>query len=161
MKKNKQIALLGIFASLAIILSYLESLIPPLVSVPGVKIGLANIAVVFALYKLKLRDAICISIVRNLVIFLLFGGLIALLYSVAGAIFSLAIMLILKKFTPFSEIGVSVAGGVAHNIAQIAVAMFMFSTNSLIYYLPVLLISGTLAGAVIGLISGLVIKKIK
>ncbi|MBE6646306.1 MAG: Gx transporter family protein [Ruminococcaceae bacterium] len=161
MNKNKKIALLGVLAALAIVLSYLESLIPPLVAIPGVKIGLANIAVMLALYKLSVKEAALISICRNLVIFLLFGGLLALLYSLAGSILSLTVMFILKKFTPFSEIGVSVAGGVTHNIAQIVVAVFTFSTPSLMLYLPVLLVSGTIAGIVIGICSGVIIKKIK
>ena len=160
MNKNKRLALLGILASLAIVLSYLEALIPPLVAIPGVKIGLANIAVMLALYKLGLKEASTISVVRNIVIFLLFGGLIALLYSLAGAILSLAVMYLLKRFTPLSEIGVSVAGGVSHNLAQITVAIFTFSTPSLVLYLPVLLISGTLAGIIIGLCSGIVINKL-
>ena len=161
MNKNKKIALLGVLAALAIVLSYLESLIPPLVAIPGVKIGLANIAVMLALYKLSVKEAALISICRNLVIFLLFGGLLALLYSLAGSILSLTVMCILKKFTPFSEIGVSVAGGVTHNIAQIVVAVFTFSTPSLMLHLPVLLVSGTIAGIVIGICSGVIIKKIK
>ncbi|MBP3375746.1 MAG: Gx transporter family protein [Clostridia bacterium] len=160
MNKNKRLALLGILASLAIVLSYLEALIPPLVAIPGVKIGLANIAVMLALYKLGMKEAAIISVVRNIVIFLLFGGLIALLYSLAGAILSLAVMYLLKRFTPLSEIGVSVAGGVSHNLAQITVAIFTFSTPSLVLYLPVLLISGTLAGIIIGLCSGIIINKI-
>ena len=160
MNRNKRLALLGILASLAIVLSYLEALIPPLVAIPGVKIGLANIAVMLALYKLGMKEAAIISVVRNIVIFLLFGGLIALLYSLAGAILSLAVMYLLKRFTPLSEIGVSVAGGVSHNLAQITVAIFTFSTPSLVLYLPVLLISGTLAGIVIGLCSGIVINKL-
>ena len=160
MNRNKRLALLGILASLAIVLSYLEALIPPLVAIPGVKIGLANIAVMLALYKLGMKEAAIISVVRNIVIFLLFGGLIALLYSLAGAILSLAVMYLLKRFTPLSEIGVSVAGGVSHNLAQITVAIFTFSTPSLVLYLPVLLISGTLAGIIIGLCSGIIINKI-
>lgn len=161
MNKNKRLALLGILASLAIVLSYLEALIPPLVAIPGVKIGLANIAVMLALYNLGLKEAAIISIVRNIVIFLLFGGLIALLYSFAGAVLSLTVMYILKRFTPLTEIGVSVSGGVSHNIAQIVIAIFTFSTPSLILYLPILLISGTLAGIAIGICSGIVIKKVK
>ena len=160
MNRNKRLALLGILASLAIVLSYLEALIPPLVAIPGVKIGLANIAVMLALYKLGMKEAAIISVVRKIVIFLLFGGFIALLYSLAGAILSLAVMYLLKRFTPLSEIGVSVAGGVSHNLAQITVAIFTFSTPSLVLYLPVLLISGTLAGIVIGLCSGIVINKL-
>ena len=161
MKKNKRIALLGVLAALAIVLSYLESLIPPLVSIPGVKLGLANIAVMLALYKLGMKEAAVISLVRNIVVFLLFGGLIALFYSIAGAILSLAVMYLLKRFTPLDELGVSVSGGVCHNIAQIAVAIFAFSTPSLVLYLPILILSGTVAGTAIGICSAIIIKKIK
>ena len=161
MKNNKRIALLGVLAALAIILSYLESLIPPLVAMPGVKMGLANIAVMYALFKLGFSNAFFISLVRNIAIFLLFGGFIALLYSVAGAALSLCVMCLLKRFSPFTELGVSVAGGVTHNFAQILVAIFMFSTSSLILYLPILVVSGALAGIVIGICSSIVIKKVK
>ena len=161
MKKNQKIALLGITVSIAIVLSYIEAIIPSFVPIPGVKIGLANIAIMFILYKLDLLSASIVSAVRLATVFLLFGGLIPLLYSIAGAVLSLSVMYVFKRFTPFSEIGVSVAGGVSHNIAQIIVAIFMFSTGSLIYYLPVLLLSGTLSGVLIGIISGIIIKKIK
>ena len=161
MNRNKRIALLGVIAALAIVLSYFESLIPPLIAIPGVKMGLANIAVMFALYKFGMLEATVISLVRNIVVFLLFGSVIALIYSLAGAACSLLVMALLKKFSPLSELGVSVSGGVTHNIAQIVVAIFAFSTPSLILYLPVLLISGTVAGIVIGICSGMLIKKIK
>ena len=161
MQKNQKIALLGITVSVAIVLSYIEAMIPAFFTIPGVKVGLANIAIVFVLYKLDLVSASIVSAVRLLTVFLLFGGLVPLLYSIAGAVLSLIVMYTLKKFTPFSELGVSVAGGVAHNIAQIIVAIFMFSTESLIYYLPVLVLSGTVCGILIGIVSGVLIKKIK
>ena len=161
MKKNKKIALLGITAAIAIILSYVEAMIPSLIPIPGVKIGLANIAIMFALYKLGMPQASIVSFVRLATLFLIFGEIMPLLYSISGALLSLTVMCLLKKFAPFSEVGVSVAGGVAHNIAQIIVAIFMFSTDALIYYLPVLLLSGTVSGILIGVVSGILIKKIK
>lgn len=161
MKRNQKIALLGISVSIAIVLSYIEAIIPSFVPIPGVKIGLANIAIMFIMYKLDILSATIVSAVRLVTVFLIFGGLVPFLYSVAGAALSLLVMYMLKRFTPFSEIGVSVAGGVSHNVAQIIVAIFMFSTGSLIYYLPVLLLSGTLSGVLIGIISGTLIKKIK
>ena len=161
MKRNQKIALLGITVSIAIVLSYIEAIIPSFVPIPGVKIGLANIVIMFILYKLDLLSASIVSAVRLATVFLIFGGLVPLLYSIAGAVLSLSVMYVFKRFTPFSEIGVSVAGGVSHNIAQIIVAIFMFNTGSLIYYLPVLLLSGTLSGVLIGIISGTLIKKIK
>lgn len=161
MSRNRRITLLGVIATIAIVLSYIEAMIPPLVAIPGVKMGLANIAVMFALYKFGVREAAIISIVRNVAVFLLFGGLIALIYSLAGSVLSLLVMFLLKRFLPFSEIGVSVSGGVAHNIAQITVAIFAFSTPSLILYLPFLLISGTVAGVLVGITSGILIRKFK
>ena len=161
MKRNQKIALLGISVSIAIVLSYIEAIIPSFVPIPGVKIGLANIAIMFIMYKLDFLSATIVSAVRLVTVFLIFGGLVPFLYSVAGAALSLLVMYLMKRFTPFSEIGVSVAGGVSHNVAQIIVAIFMFSTGSLIYYLPVLLISGTISGVLIGIISGILITKIK
>lgn len=161
MKRNQKIALWGISVSIAIVLSYIEAIIPSFVPIPGVKIGLANIAIMFIMYKLDILSATIVSAVRLVTVFLIFGGLVPFLYSVTGAALSLLVMYMLKRFTPFSEIGVSVAGGVSHNAAQIIVAIFMFSTGSLIYYLPVLLLSGTLSGVLIGIISGILIKKIK
>ena len=161
MSRNRRITLLGVIATIAIVLSYIEAMIPPLVAIPGVKMGLANIAVMFALYKFGIREAAVISIVRNIAVFLLFGGFIALIYSLAGSVLSLLVMFLLKRFLPFSEIGVSVSGGVAHNIAQITVAIFAFSTPSLILYLPFLLISGTVAGVLVGITSGILIRKLK
>ena len=161
MKRNQKIALLGISVSIAIVLSYIEAIIPSFVPIPGVKIGLANIAIMFIMYKLDILSATIVSAVRLVTVFLIFGGLVPFLYSVAGAALSLLVMYLMKRFTPFSEIGVSVAGGVSHNVAQIIVAIFMFSTGSLIYYLPVLLLSGTISGVLIGIISGILITKIK
>lgn len=161
MKRNHKIALLGISAAIAIVLSYIEAAIPSFIPIPGVKIGLANITIMFALYKLGLPYALLVSFVRLTTIFLLFGGIMPLLYSVVGAILSLTVMYVLKRFTPFSEIGVSVAGAVSHNIAQIIVAIFMFSTETLIYYLPILILSGTVSGIMIGIVSGILIKKIQ
>lgn len=161
MRKTKKLTILAMTLAVAVVLSFVESQIPPLIAIPGVKLGLANIAIIFILYKSGLRDAIIVSLARIAVIFLIFGGTLALIYSIAGATVSLALMYILKRFTPLSEIGVSVAGGVAHNLAQITVAVFVLDTTQLFFYLPVLLLSGTLAGVVIGIVSALLVKKIK
>ena len=146
--------------AVAMVLSFIESRIPALVSIPGVKLGLANIAVVFALYRLGIGDAILVSLVRIFLISLLFGNFVSLIYSVAGAALSLAVMILLKKITPLSAIGVSVAGGVTHNIGQIAVACIILETAQIAYYLPFLILSGTVAGVVIGLISGILVKRV-
>lgn len=145
----------------AMILSFVESRIPALVAIPGVKVGLANIAVIFTLYKFGVKEAITVSIIRVLLISMLFGSPVSLIYSIAGATLSLASMVLLKKLTPLTEVAISVTGGVMHNVGQIATASFMLSTNVVVYYLPFLLVSGTVAGVVIGIASAILIKRVK
>ena len=159
--KAKNVALYGLLIALALVLSYLESLVPLSFAVPGIKMGLSNIVVVFALYRLRARDAAVISLVRVLLVSVLFGNVFSLAYSAAGAVLSLLVMLLLKSTGKFSETGVSVAGAVAHNAGQILVAVFMLETGRLVYYLPVLCISGTIAGVCIGLVSALLVKRIR
>ena len=156
----KKVAIYGLCIALALVLSYVEALVPLSVSVPGVKLGLANIAVIFALYKMSLRDACVISLLRAVLVAMLFGNAFSLVYSLAGAVLSLAVMALLRKAGVFSVTGVSVAGGVAHNVGQIIVAVFVLETGRLVYYLPVLCISGVAAGVCIGLASALIIKRV-
>lgn len=157
--KASKVAQYGLIIALALVLSYLESLIPPL-GVPGVKLGLPNLAIVFALYRLGFKDACVISLVRVVLAALLFGNGAALAYSAAGAVLSLAVMGLLKKTGKFSSVGVSVAGGVAHNAGQILVAMALLETARLAWYLPVLWVSGTVAGVLIGIVSGELVKRV-
>lgn len=157
--KASKIAQYGLLTALALVLSYLESLIPPL-WVPGVKLGLPNLAVVFALYRLGWKDACAISLVRVVLVTLLFGNGAALAYSIAGAALSLSLMGLLKKTRKFSTVGVSVAGGVAHNAGQILVAMALLETSRLAWYLPVLWVSGTIAGVLIGIVSGVLVERV-
>ena len=157
--KASKIAQYGLLTALALVLSYLESLIPPL-WVPGVKLGLPNLAVVFALYRLGWKDACAISLVRVVLVTLLFGNGAALAYSIAGAALSLSLMGLLKKTRKFSTVGVSVAGGVAHNAGQILVAMALLETSRLAWYLPVLWVSGTIAGVLVGLVSGELVRRV-
>ena len=159
--KAKNVALYGLLIALALVLSYLESLVPLSFAVPGIKMGLPNIVVVFALYRLRARDAAVISLVRVLLVSVLFGNVFSLAYSAAGAALSLLVMLLLKSTGKFSETGVSVAGAVAHNAGQILVAVFVLETGRLVYYLPVLCISGTIAGVCIGLVSALLVKRVR
>ena len=132
---------------------------PPL-GVPGVKLGLPNLVIVFALYRLGLWDAWRLSIVRVLLVSALFGSGVSLAYSAAGAVLSLTVMGLLKKTGKFSPVGVSVAGGVAHNAGQILVAMALLETARLAWYLPVLWMSGTVAGVLIGVVSGELVKRV-
>lgn len=147
---GKKIALLGFFTSLAIIFGYVDTLIPVFAGIPGVKLGLANLAVVFVLYGYGWKEAGIVSFVRILAVGFLFGNLFSILYSLAGGILSLAVMAILKKRSGLSMVGVSIAGGVSHNIGQIFVAMAVVESFSLAYYLPILLVSGVLTGLCIG-----------
>ena len=146
--------------ALAMILSYVESQIPAFVAIPGIKMGLPNILVVFVLYKLGWKDAIVISLLRVLLVSVLFGSVLSLAYSIAGATVSFIGMLLMKKSGLFSTVAVSVVGGVLHNAAQIGVACLVMETNLIAYYLPFLVLSGTLAGIVIGLVSALTVKRV-
>ena len=151
---------LALSVSFALILSYIESRIPALVAIPGVKMGFANIAVIFTLYKLGIKEAAAVSFVRVVMVSVLFGSPVSFIYSVSGAIVSLFFMVILKKLTPLSEIAISVVGGVMHNIAQIAAASVILGTSVVGYYLPYLLLSGSLSGVAIGAVSAILIKKV-
>lgn len=164
MKKKtdtKKLVLLSITTAVALVLSFIESQIPALVAIPGVKIGLANIAVIFALYRFGVKEAVVISFVRIIAVSMMFGNFSTFIYSVGGAALSMAVMVLLKKLTPFSEVAVSVAGGVCHNIGQVAVAIFMLELTAIVYYLPFLILSGTIAGIAIGVAAALLIKRIR
>lgn len=162
MRNNtKKLTFLALTISFAMILSYLESRIPALVAIPGIKVGLANIAVIFTLYKFGLKEAITVSIIRVLLISMLFGNPVSLIYSISGAVFSLLVMVLLKRFTPLAEITVSVCGGVMHNVGQIIAASIMLGTNVVVYYLPFLILSGTIAGVAVGIASAILVKRIK
>ena len=159
--RTKKLAFLALTISFAMILSYIESQIPAFVAIPGIKVGLANIAVIFTLYRFGVGEAVCVSIVRVFLVSMLFGSPVSLIYSISGAILSLCIMILLKRFTPLTEVTVSVCGGVLHNVGQIAAASFMLSTNVVLYYLPFLLLSGTVAGIAVGVVSAILIDRIK
>lgn len=159
--KTKKISLYALLIALALILSYLESLVPMSFAVPGIKMGLPNIVIVFALYKLDFKAAGCISIIRVLLVSLLFGNVMIMIYSLAGAVLSLCLMWLLRKSGKFSSVGVSVAGALGHNAGQILTAMLLLETGGLIYYLPALCISGAVAGICIGIVGGILIKRIK
>ena len=159
--KASKLSLLALSVSLAMILSFVESQIPAMVAIPGVKVGLANIVVVFALYKLGWKYAAVISLTRVFLVGLLFGNGISILYSFTGATVSFAAMLLLKKAKVFSTMAVSVAGGVLHNLGQIAMACVIMGTDVLRYYTPFLVLSGTLAGIAIGVLAAIMIRRIE
>lgn len=147
----KRVARAGIFIALALIFSYVESLIPFNFGVPGIKLGLANIVIVTGLYMMKLPDICIISLLRVVISGLLFGSLLSLAYSLAGAVLSLAVMFTLKKCGQFSVIGISMAGGVFHNVGQILMAVLLTGIPAVVYYLPVLTGVGLLTGFLLGI----------
>lgn len=153
--------MLGLCIALAMIMSYIEVLVPLSFAVPGIKMGLANIVIIFVLYKIGTKEAILVSLIRVILVSLLFSNVMAMAYSIAGAVLSLGVMWILKKTDKFSVIGVSVAGGIMHNVGQIIMAVILLGTKQIALYLPVLLITGTATGIVIGIVSGIVINRFK
>lgn len=159
--KTKKLTTIASLVALSMVLSYLESLIPPLVAVPGVKIGLANIITVFSLYLLDAKSAILISLLRVCLSSLLFGNTVSFIYSLSGALLSYLVMLLLLRLDFFSEIGVSVSGGVAHNVGQVAAAAVVMQNSGLLYYIAPLLISGSLAGVAVGIIAALAIRRLR
>ena len=157
----KKIALLGLCTAVAMVLAYAELLLPPLfTAVPGIKLGLPNIAIILVLYRVGAKEAALVSLVRMTAISMLFGTPVTFLYSLAGGILSLGAMTLLKKTDLFSTVGVSVTGGVLHNVGQILMAMLLLGTAELGYYLVVLAVTGTISGILIGIASGLAIKRI-
>ena len=157
---TRRIAYLGLLIALAFVLSYVEYLLPLNIGIPGAKVGLANLVVMVALYTLGKKDALILSFVRVLLVGITFGNLAMMMYSLAGAGLSFIAMLIGKKTNLFSPVGVSVLGGVFHNVGQIIVAIIVLETSSLIYYMPFLIVIGTITGIVIGIISGMIIDRI-
>ena len=158
-EKAKRAAIFGLMIALAFTLSYLESLLPINIGVPGVKLGLANLVTVVALYKLKPGEAFVIAMIRILLAGLTFGNAYSLIYSLCGGVLSFVIMFVCMK-TKLSVIGVSILGGTAHNIGQIAAAAILMGTSKIVYYLPVLLIAGLLTGFLIGTLSKIIIDRI-
>lgn len=158
---TKKLTTFSLLVAVAMILSYIESLIPIFVAVPGVKLGLSNIATVFALYTLGWPAAISVSLVRVLLSALLFGNIPSLAFSLAGAVLALASMIPLSRINIFTSIGVSVVGAIMHNVGQITCAAIVMETLGVTYYLIPLFLSGTIAGVVIGIISGILVERIK
>lgn len=157
--KSKKIAQIGMLVALAMVFSYLESLVPISLGVPGIKLGLSNVVTVFALYQFGAPLALGISIVRIVLCGLTFGSFSTLLYSLAGGLLSFLVMVILKKTGKFSIYGVSAAGGVFHNIGQLIVAAWMLQSSMLAYYMPFLMVAGIVSGAAIGMLGGMVWKR--
>ena len=159
--KTRRLALMGLLTSLGLIAGYIEFLIPIPLGIPGVKPGLANIVIVWALYTLTPVEAFCVNMMRIFLSGFLFGNLSMILYSLSGAVVSFLTMLLAKKSGAFSIYGVSMVGGVFHNVGQLIVAIFVTDTKALIYYFPFLLIAGVVTGTLIGIVGKLMIDRVK
>ena len=157
---TKKLTMTALLAALALILSYIEVLIPFSPAIPGIKLGIANLVVIVALYHMGLKYAITINVVRIFIAGLLFSGVFGIIYSLAGAILSMTVMVLLKKTGLFSVAGVSMAGGVAHNLGQILAAAFLVSNLSIFIYFPVLIFSGLISGALIGIVAYIILKRL-
>lgn len=157
---KSRVAYFGVFTALALIFSYIETLIPINFGIPGVKLGLANLIIVVALYKMQLKEVYMLAVVRILLSGFIFGNYFSIIYSLAGGLLSLTVMALLKKTDGFSVMGVSIAGGVFHNVGQMIVAVLVVETFSISYYLPVLLIAGLVTGLVIGLVADGMLKRL-
>ena len=155
------IARVGLMATLALIFSYVEAIIPYNPGVPGIKLGIANVVTVVALYKFGNKDAAAVSIIRVVLAGLLFNGLFGMLYALAGAAVSLAGMILLKKTGLFSVTGVSMAAGVLHNLGQLLVAAALIEDLRIFFYFPVLMFSGIAAGILVGIASTLVLRALR
>ena len=150
---HKKIPYYGLFAALAILMGYVEMMIPVPIPIPGVKLGLANVIVIIMMYFMDVKSAFFVSLIRVLLSGLLFAGFAGLLYSLSGALFSFVVMALLKKTGKFSIVGVSLAGGVFHNVGQIIVAALAVENVKMAYYLPFLLVSGVVTGILIGIVA--------
>ena len=161
LNKPKNLAFIGVCTALAMVLSYVEVMLPPLFpAIPGIKMGLPNIIIVFLLYRGGPLFAVIVSLLRVTMVSMLFGNLMVFIYSLAGAILSLLVMILLSRLNCFSTVGVSVSGGVSHNAGQILMAMLLLETSELGYYMIVLVITGTLSGMLIGFCGAALIKRI-
>lgn len=159
-KGSARIASLGVLTALALIFSYIEFLIPLPIAIPGIKLGLANIVVLVCLYALGEKYAFLINVTRIALAALLFGSVFSALYALAGGLVSFAAMALLKRTKRFSVCGVSMAGGVFHNLAQLSVAGFLAESAQVFYYFPVLLLSGMATGIGIGVLATLMLRSI-
>ena len=157
--RTKKLTSAALLATLALIFSYVEAMIPVSIAMPGVKLGIANIVILVALYKLGFRYALVINLVRILISGFLFSGVFGIIYSLAGGVLSLLVMYLLKKSRLFSIVGVSMAGGVAHNIGQLLVASFIVSDLRMFIYFPVLMFSGLVSGIVLGYIDHYILSR--
>jgi heptaprenyl diphosphate synthase len=159
--KSKKVAIYGLLVALAFILSYIESLFPLAIAIPGIKLGLANLVVIVAIYKLGVKEAFTLSIIRIILVGFTFGSPSTMMFSLVGGLLSWLLMVLFQKLKLFSMVGVSIIGGIAHNIGQIIVSILVLENINIIYYLPFLLVSGVITGGLIGILAAIIIKRLK
>ena len=157
----KWVAAYGMLIGLACIFSYVEAIVPVPIPIPGVKLGLANLVVIVGLYTIGIKGTVAVSLVRILFVGFTFGNASSMIYSMAGGIFSLILMILFQKLNWFSQVGVSIIGGIGHNIGQLTMAALVTQTSGVFYYLPFLMAAGVVAGALIGLLGGLVTERVR
>ncbi len=160
-KTGAWVATYGMLISLAFIFSYLEAIIPIPIPIPGVKLGLANLVTIVGLYTVGIKGTVAVSLVRIVLVGFTFGNASSMIYSLAGGGLSLLLMILIQRTGLFSQTGVSIVGGIGHNIGQLSIAAVVVQTSGVFYYLPFLMVAGIVAGAVIGLLGGLVTERIK
>ena len=158
--RTKKLALSAILAALAMILSYVEAMVPMPVPIPGIKLGLANLVILLAIYRLGFKYALAINCIRIFVTGLLFTGVFGILYSLAGGLLSLLVMYLMYRTEIFSMVGVSMAGGVAHNLGQLLTACLIMSNIRLMSYFAVLLFAGMGSGILMGIAAWLVCQRL-
>ena len=160
-KKAITVALYGLLTALALVLSFVETLIPIPIPIPGVKLGLANLVTVVGLYLIGIPGTIAVTLVRIVLVGFSFGNPYSMIYGLSGSFLSLLVMAILKKTGRFSQISISVLGGIAHNIGQITFAAVIVQTSGVFYYLPFLIAAGCIAGTLIGIVGGLIAASVR
>lgn len=159
--QSKRVALCGLLLALMLVLGYVESLLPAVSGVPGIKLGLSNGVLIFAVYMLNVPTAFVLMGLKVALSGLLFGGVSAMIYAAAGGVLSLTVMCLLSRVRGLHPVVVSMAGGVFHNVGQLGMAMLILQTPSLVYYLAVLMLSGLVTGAVTGVAASSVMKHLK
>ena len=157
---TKKTATLGLFTAIAIIFGYLETLLPVFAGIPGIKLGLANLSVLFVLERYAFKEALLVSAIRIVVIGFLFTTVFSILYSLAGALLSMTVMEIMIRRTRSSIYAISMAGGITHNIGQLIIACFLVRNSVLLYYAPVLMITGILTGFLIGYLTTETLRRV-
>jgi len=156
----RKVALYGILIALAMVMSFVESLIPVPIPVPGVKLGLANLVTITGLYLVGIPGTVCVTVLRVVLVGFSFGNPYSMIYGLSGSILSLFVMALAKKYQWFSQIGISILGGVFHNIGQIIFAAMIVRTAGVFVYLPALLLAGSIAGTVIGILGGIMTERL-